>query len=110
MFSCGDDGNIFSYHVNFEEDGDYITPQRKLTASHRLVSLNNFFLFGVSKGYFCDGTSFRKFFLSRMHAKRRFGTFFPCLEVTNTSSLTEFWVTVCVPEPTFLTKVAMVLV
>ncbi|KDR19694.1 WD repeat-containing protein 52 [Zootermopsis nevadensis] len=33
MFSCGDDGNIFSYQVNFEDDGDYVIPQRETTAS-----------------------------------------------------------------------------
>jgi hypothetical protein len=43
MFSCGDDGNIFSYHVNFEEETDYIIPWRERIASPGIVSLNYFF-------------------------------------------------------------------
>jgi hypothetical protein len=45
MFSCGDDGNIFSYQVNFEENGDYIIPHREPIASLGLVSLKNSFPF-----------------------------------------------------------------
>jgi hypothetical protein len=41
MFSCGDDGNIFSYHVNFEEEGDYNIPCRKPVASLGIVSPNH---------------------------------------------------------------------
>jgi hypothetical protein len=44
MFSCGDDGNIFSYHVNFEEEGDYIRPWRKPVVSLGIVSLRDFSL------------------------------------------------------------------
>jgi hypothetical protein len=43
MFSCGDDGNIFSYHVNFEEEGDYNRPCRMPIASLGTVSLNSLF-------------------------------------------------------------------
>jgi hypothetical protein len=42
MFSCGDDGNIFSYHVNFEDENDYIIPSRERIASPGIVSLNDF--------------------------------------------------------------------
>jgi hypothetical protein len=43
MFSCGDDGNIFSYHVNFEDETDYIIPSREHIESPGIVSLNDFF-------------------------------------------------------------------
>jgi hypothetical protein len=42
MFSCGEDGNIFSYHVNFEEETDYIIPSRERIASPGIVSPNDF--------------------------------------------------------------------
>jgi hypothetical protein len=40
MFSCGDDGNIFSYHVKFEEETDYVVPSREHAASPEIVSRN----------------------------------------------------------------------
>ncbi|XP_069678702.1 cilia- and flagella-associated protein 44 [Periplaneta americana] len=33
MFTCGDDGNIFSYYVNFEDEGDHILSRKKPTPS-----------------------------------------------------------------------------
>lgn len=41
MFSCGDDGNIFSYHMNFDEEGDYNRPCSMPIASLGIVSSSN---------------------------------------------------------------------
>jgi hypothetical protein len=48
MFSCGDDGNIFSYHVNFEDETDYIIPSRERIVSPGIVSLNDTLLLSIT--------------------------------------------------------------
>jgi hypothetical protein len=59
-------------------------------------------------GVFCDGIFWKCVpeVLSRKNANRNL--FFPVIDITNTSpSLGEFWVTICVLEPTFFRNIEL---
>jgi hypothetical protein len=67
----------------------------------------------ITRGIFVmehTGMPFLKFFLRRTQTAMVFQNFYPGIVITNTSSSpTKFWVTLCVSEPIFFRKIALVI-